>query len=86
MPESLVSVRRLPALPRRVARPASRVVRAAGFWLAVALPIVYLPLAMLAPGVLADPTVLGGVIGGNLLALAVGHDHEPGLATRRQFE
>ncbi len=52
-------------------------VRAAGFWTAVLLPLTYVPLVALSPAPAADPQVLVVAVAVNLLALAVGHGHEP---------
>lgn len=51
--------------------------RAAAFWLAVALPIAYVPAVLLAPATAVDPGVLTVAVAGNLFALLVGHGHEP---------
>lgn len=72
------TVRRWRAPPQQL--PALlRVVRATGFWLAVALPLAYLPALLLATPVFADPAVLVSAVVGNVLALVVGHGHEPNL-------
>ena len=68
------------ALPLAAVR---RAVRALGFWLAVALPLAYLPLLSL-PAVGGDPGLLAGAVGVNLVALAVGHGHEPSIGRRRR--
>lgn len=77
MPEFATSVRRLPSLPLDLLRSLWRATEALCFWLAVTLPIVYLPLVVLGPGVLVDSTILGVIVVANLLALAIGHGHEP---------
>jgi len=51
-------------------------VRTVAFWLAVALPLVYLPLVVVVPGRLEAP-LLGLAVAGNLVALLVGHAHDP---------
>lgn len=61
---------------------ARSVVRGLAFWLAVALPLAYLPVVLLAPAVLSDPTLLVGAVTGNLAAILVGHGHEPTLGRR----
>jgi hypothetical protein len=61
---ALVVVRRLSSHVRRIA-----------FWLAVLLPFVYLPLAVVDPTRLVDVRLLGGFVSVNLLALVVGHGH-----------
>lgn len=66
-----------PQLTTAAVRRAWSTARAVGFWLAVTLPFVYLPLTIPAPGIVADPTVIGAAIAGNLLALVVGHGHDP---------
>jgi len=49
-------------------------VRAAAFWAAIALPVVYLP--MVATGVLWEqPLALLGLFVLNLVAFVAGHDH-----------
>ena len=68
-----------PRPPRAWLGPLRAAVRATGFWLAVVLPLAYVPLLTLAPGLAPDPGVLAGVLGANLFALAVGHGHEPSL-------
>lgn len=56
------------------------VVRGLAFWLAVGLPLAYLPVVLIAPSVLTDPTLLVWTVTGNLVALVIGHGHEPTLA------
>lgn len=65
-----------PVLPLGAVR---RAIRALGFWLAVALPLAYLPLLSVA-SVGEDPALLLGMLSANLVALAVGHGHEPTLS------
>ena len=59
----------------RVGSTAVRPVRAAAFWLAVALPFAYLP--MLAGGIGSETELLTflALIAANAVALLVGHDH-----------
>lgn len=74
----------LPAAVTRLARPLGRALRAglasaeaAAFWLAALFPLAYLPLlAALQYGAL-DPGAVAGLGAANLLALLVGHGHEP---------
>lgn len=68
-----------PVPVRALVAPVWSTVRAAGFWLAVALPLTYVPLVALSPTPAADPLVLVAAVAVNLLALAVGHGHEPSL-------
>ena len=52
-------------------------VAAVGFWLAIALPLSYLPL--LANGFAGGEALpFAGLVGANAIALIVGHGHEPG--------
>lgn len=74
MPSTATVSRRLPGRPLGSL---AGLVRAVGFWLAIALPIGYLPLLTLAPATLADPASIGAVVATNLLAIGVGHGHEP---------
>lgn len=60
------------------ARQTEAVVRAAGFWTAVLLPVVYLSLLLAVPSTVVDPPVLGAVILLNVAGLVVGHDYSPG--------
>ena len=53
------------------------IARTLGFWAAVVLPLAYLPLIAFGPAPASDPTVIGTVIGVNLVAIVVGHGHEP---------
>jgi hypothetical protein len=59
----------------RVGSTAVKPLRAAAFWLAVALPFAYLPL--LADGIAgeAELVTLLGLMAANAVALLVGHDH-----------
>lgn len=77
MPESLVSLPYLPTRPRQVAGPAGRVVRAAGFWLAILLPFVYVPVVVMGATLPVEPSLIVAAVVGNLLALLIGHGHEP---------
>jgi hypothetical protein len=68
-----------------VARKVSSLGRWLAFWLAIVLPFVYLPLALVDPGRLVDVRLLGGFVSLNLLALVVGHEYgadDPGDAPR----
>lgn len=58
-----------------------RTVRCIGFWLAVGLPLAYLPL-LWSSRAGDHPALLVGTLTINLLALAVGHGHEPSLGRR----
>ena len=60
----------------RVGSTAVRPVRAAAFWLAVALPFAYLP--MLVGGIGSETQLLTflALLAANVLALLVGHDHQ----------
>lgn len=59
----------------RIGSTAAKPVRAAAFWLAVALPFAYLP--MLAGGIGTETELLtfAGLVAANAVALLVGHDH-----------
>lgn len=79
----------LQLLPKHSVGPFGRVqsmARALAFWLAVALPLAYLPVVVMAPGVLNDPTLLFWAVIGNLVALVIGHGHEPSLDRHRHHD
>jgi hypothetical protein len=59
----------------RVGSTVIKPIRAAAFWLAIALPFAYLP--MLAGGIGGEPELLTFValVAANAVALLVGHDH-----------
>ena len=59
----------------RVGATAVKPVRAAAFWLAVALPFAYLPLLAGGIGTEADLLTFAGLVAANAVALLVGHDH-----------
>ena len=50
--------------------------RLVGFWAAVVLPLAYVPAIALLP-VAADPVALSGAVGANLVAILLGHGHDP---------
>ncbi|WP_222917458.1 hypothetical protein [Natrinema sp. SYSU A 869] len=50
-------------------------IRAAGFWVAIAMPILYLPLLATGLSSSLDGILFLGLLIGNLLALYVGHSH-----------
>lgn len=64
-----------PSLPEQFVRTTLRTASAAAFWLAVALPLCYLPL--LATGLDSPPVVstLGALLALNAVCLVVGHAH-----------
>ncbi|NIS29012.1 MAG: hypothetical protein GWN07_02780 [Actinobacteria bacterium] len=70
--------RLLPMAPAGALTRARSAARALAFWLAVALPLAYLPAVLLSPGALADPGLVVAAVAGNLAAIVVGHGHEPG--------
>ncbi|MDZ7701031.1 MAG: hypothetical protein U5J98_02590 [Halobacteriales archaeon] len=69
--------RLVPAVPAGAFVQARSAARAVAFWLAVALPLAYLPVVLLAPAVLDDPSLLVGAVTANLAAIVVGHGYEP---------
>ena len=46
-----------------------------GFWSAVALPFLYVPLVVNGPGTTAEQTALVGLVLAHVLALVLGHRH-----------
>jgi len=62
---------------RGAADPVRRTIRAAGFWIAIVLPIAYGPL--LAGGLSGvEAALFAGAVAVNVGALVVGHGHDPG--------
>lgn len=55
--------------------PVRKQTRAAGFWGAIALPFLYLPLLAMGVDSVAEATVVLALLGLNLLALLVGRGH-----------
>lgn len=53
-----------------------------GFWTAVLLPLVYVPLLLFSPPVPGLPLLVGVALGLNVAALLVGHGYEPDPASR----
>jgi len=53
-------------------------VRAAAFWLAVVLPLAYLPVLATFEGGTADFLLVGGLGALHVFALSLGHDHRRG--------
>lgn len=49
-----------------------------GFWTAIVLPFVYLPSLALGPMITVPPSLLATAVALNVLALFVGHRHDPG--------
>ncbi|MFC3477090.1 hypothetical protein [Halobacterium litoreum] len=47
----------------------------AGFWAAVALPFLYLPLVVSGPATSAEQTALVALVGAHVLSLLLGHRH-----------
>lgn len=73
----------------RIRTGATRTVRAcvaavewAAFWVAALLPVAALPLYAALQYAVLDPAVVAGAAAVNLLALVVGHGHDPGWAGR----
>ncbi|QLG48761.1 hypothetical protein [Natrinema halophilum] len=62
------------ALERAVPRLATAI-RAAGFWSAIAMPILYFPLLASGLSTSIDGVLFLGLVVGHLLALYVGHAH-----------
>lgn len=46
-----------------------------GFWSAVALPFLYVPLVVSGPSTTAEQTALAGLVFAHVLALVLGHRH-----------
>lgn len=67
---SVRSIRQYVKLP-------SATVRQLAFWLAVILPFLYLPLLISGAGSAAERTVLVSLMSVNVVALYIGHDHDP---------
>ncbi len=66
------------ALPSPLAQARAVLARglvAASFWLAVALPFVYLPLVFAGLETTGDVTLVGGLLLANAVALVAGHTH-----------
>ena len=59
----------------RVGSTALKPVRAAAFWLAVALPFAYLPMLAGGIGTEAELATFATLVAANAVALLVGHDH-----------
>lgn len=55
--------------------PVRRQTRAAGFWGAIALPFLYLPLLAMGVDSVTEATVILALLGLNLLAVLVGRGH-----------
>lgn len=53
-------------------------VRAAGFWSAIALPFLYVPLVATGLETEAELTVFLALLAANVVAIALGHSHSPG--------
>jgi hypothetical protein len=48
----------------------------AGFWAAVALPFLYVPLVVSGPTTSAEQTALAGLVALHVVALLLGHRHQ----------
>lgn len=46
-----------------------------GFWSAVALPFLYVPLVVTGPGTTAEQTALAALVATHVVALVLGHRH-----------
>lgn len=53
------------------------VVEAVIFWIAALFPVAYLPLLAALQYAPLDPAIIAGIVAAHLLALVVGHRHEP---------
>ena len=53
-------------------------VRAAGFWSAIALPFLYVPLVATGLETEAELSVFLALLAANVIAIALGHSHSPG--------
>lgn len=72
-----VSTRQLPGPVARVLGGCVALVESVAFWVAAGLPVAYPPLLAALQYAVLDPTAVVGVAVANLLALLVGHRHEP---------
>jgi len=63
---------------RQAGVPTAAVVRRAGFWGAILLPVAYLPLLLSGLSTGRDAALLGALIVLHLAALAAGHAHNRG--------
>lgn len=72
---------RLARLLERVLRAAIAGIEAAAFWLAALFPLAYLPLLVALQYAALDPMVVARIGIVNLLALVVGHRHDPTQST-----
>lgn len=76
-----MSVQTPPALIPRILRWALNhgfaIVAWAAFWMAVVLPVAYLPLFVALKYAYLTPEMMLGIISLNVLALLLGHYHEP---------
>ena len=57
---------------------AARPLRTVGFWTAVCLPFVHVPLLLSGIASAADAVAFAVLLAANLLALVLGHGHDPG--------
>lgn len=70
-------------------RPLGRVVQTVkglGFWTAVVIPFLYLPLFTVQPLIEAYPMLLFTIITINVIALLIGHDYEPSVTRSNSTE
>lgn len=63
---------------RPTASTVGRPLRTAGFWAAVSLPMVHVPLLLSGLDSTAEAAVFAVLLAANLLALLLGHGHDPG--------
>lgn len=70
------SFRRLRTLPRLIVQPLQFV----SFWIAIALPFLHVPLLMTGVSSIDQVIAVAGLVGANLVAIALGHSYQPGAA------
>lgn len=68
---------RLRSLARNVRAHVVEPVRVVGFWTAIALPFVYVPLLATGLETVAETAVFFALLAANLVALAIGHSYTP---------
>jgi hypothetical protein len=68
----------LPSALTQIRATVSRAVAAVCFWLAIALPLIYIPLLTRGGESVGDVQTLGTLLAVNAVALVVGHTHRRG--------
>ena len=72
-PDSTRSAVRLRTLSQRVVQPLQFV----GFWIAIALPFLHVPLLMTGLSTVEQTLAFIGLVAANLFAIALGHSYQP---------